>query len=123
METFLNLLPIIFCYFSGILTVWGITICYKHMSLLQLFKHKHSQIRKHDRLPFIIITFATIFILLNLFVFPQYLSYYTEIMFIVEVWYAVFLSFYTIELFHEKKQAAKYSLTSKTELSDSLNQF
>jgi len=121
MEAFLNLLPIIFCYFSGILTVWGITICCKDISLLQLFKHKHPRLRKHDRLPSIIIFLATTFILLNLFVFPQYLAYYMEIMFIVEIWYAVFLYLWTSQVLHTQKRAVNPTLAGEAELTNLQN--
>ena len=119
MDFFFNLLPTIFCYFSGLLVVWGLSVCCSNISSLKIFKKRNSRLRKYDIIPSIGILSITAFILLNLFIFPQYLQYYIELMFIAEIWYAVFLSLCTIQTLQNKKRI--FELSRKAELTNSLN--
>lgn len=104
MEGLLNLLPLLFSYLSGILVIWGISICCKNMSLLKTLKERTGHRRSIDLLTPTVIFSITAFILLSLFIFPQYLPYYIEAMFIAEIWYTVFLGIWTVQIVEAKKQ-------------------
>ena len=89
METFLLLLPTIFCFFSGILVSWGAYLTYGFVSTLKEIDDKSDKMA--ELLCILMILAVSISIILLLFVFTEFAAFHMSTILFLEIWYALFL--------------------------------
>lgn len=91
MEYLITFLPTIFCLFTGILIAWSIQLGLMTSSIIHSVKQHRSHARLTEIIQVGVLSFASIFLFVLLFVAFDFASFHMSTIIICEIWYALYL--------------------------------
>lgn len=84
-----------FTYLTSVLCLWGFVISAHLLRMVIYAKSLNRSHRSIDVLSTIAFFLISVFLLLVLFVFPEYSSNQIHIIFFIEIWYLFFITYFT----------------------------
>ena len=103
MEFLLENLTAIFSYFTGILIAWGLFLGYEHFKIISFAKKIYKQPRKEDVMQMYGLIITSLGLLLGLYAFPTIIIRLVDVLFVLEIWYAVYLLCVTTSVYKSLK--------------------
>jgi hypothetical protein len=100
MEELLSVLPLIFCFWTGILIAWGAYDGYKSAAIISDVIGMGRAIRSSDVIQLVITIIVTPLLFIALFVVPQFVSLHLDTILFLEIWYSLFLFYVTEHIFY-----------------------
>ena len=107
MEFLVEHLTLIFCYFTGMLTAWSLYLSYEHYKIITIAKIIHKRPRKCDTFQMIGLFVASLFLTLSLFAFPNTVTRFLDMLFVLELWYTVYLFYVSANVYKSLKYINK----------------
>jgi hypothetical protein len=92
MEFLIEHFSSIFCYFTGALIVWSLYLGYEHHKIISAEKIMFNHPHRVDIIQMIGLFAVSLFLTSSLLAFPNALINFLDVIFILELWYTVFLS-------------------------------
>lgn len=103
MEFLIEHLSLIFSYFTGILITWGLYLGYEHHNVISFNKTVDNSHCLADEIQMKFLFVMSLILAAILFVFPTSITHILDILFGLEIWYAVSLSRISVNVYKSLK--------------------
>lgn len=99
MEALIISLPILYCFFTGILIAWGMQVFACLYSIINTVTHYRKRARTLEVIQLSIVAIVTIVLFILLFYATSFAAFHMASIFFSEIWYAIFLFYVTSSSF------------------------